>query len=87
MHDPHELPDNPVYAFCPKPVGEDDIHQIVIVFQDLPGYVPTAFHALTRYDAVNLCDKLNKPLGHGREAWKRIAEFARAESVHPGQVH
>lgn len=87
MHDRHQIPDNPVYAFCPKPVGEDDIHQVVIAFQALPGYVSTAFHTLTRHDAENLCDKLNGPLGHDREAWERIAAFSRAESAHPGQAH
>lgn len=54
MRDQHELPNNPVCAFYPKLAGEDDIHQVVIVFQGLPGYVSAAFHVLTRHYAGNL---------------------------------
>ena len=67
------LPDNPVYAFCPEYAFPDDPQQIRIVFQDIPGYVPTALVALTLADAERLCSKLNASLGLDRDAWLALA--------------
>ena len=41
-----DLPDDPVYAFCPAYEPAEQPQQIRIVFRDLPGYVPTALVAL-----------------------------------------
>ena len=70
------LPDNPVYAFCPEYGPPDGPQQIRIVFQSIPGYVPTALVALTLDDAERLCSKLNARLGLGRDAWMALAAQA-----------
>ena len=74
------LPDNPVYAFCPEYAPPDGPQQIRIVFQDIPGYVPTALVALTLADAERLCTKLNVRLGLDRDAWTALAAQAMRES-------
>ena len=74
------LPDKPVYAFCPEYALPDRPQQIRIVFQDLPGYVPTALVALTLDDAERLCSKLNARLGLDRDAWMALAARAMRDS-------
>ena len=39
----------------------------------MPGHVPTALVAPTLDDALGLCDRLNRWLGHDREAWTATA--------------
>jgi len=75
------LPDDPVYAFCPAYDAAGQPQQIRIVFDGLPGFVPTALVALTLEDAERLCDRLNARLGLDREAWSRLA----ARSMFPGR--
>ena len=75
------LPDNPVYAFCPEYAPPDGPQQIRIVFQGLPGYVPTALVALTLDDAERLCSKLNSRLGLDRDAWMALAAQAMCENA------
>ena len=70
------LPENPVYAFCPEYGPPDGPQQIRIVFQDVPGYVPTALVALTLSDAERLCGQLNARLGLDRDAWMKLAARA-----------
>lgn len=69
MPDAHTLPDNPVYAFTPSYDFADEVQQIRIVFEGIPGFVPTSLVALTLQDAENLCDRLNRRLGLDRDAW------------------
>ena len=78
------LPDNPVYAFCPEHAPPDGPQQIRIVFQSIPGYVPTALVALTLVDAERLCSKLNARLGLDRDAWMKLAAQAMRD---PGPTH
>ena len=78
------LPDNPVYAFCPEYAPPDGPQQIRIVFQSIPGYVPTALVALTLVDAERLCSKLNARLGLDRDAWMKLAAQAMRD---PGPTH
>ena len=42
MSQPHELPDNPVYAFTPSYDLGDEVQQIRIVFEGIPGFIPTS---------------------------------------------
>ena len=72
------LPDDPDYAFCPSYELGDEPQQIRIVFEGMPGYVPTALVALTVEAAEGLCDRLNARLGHSREDWTALA----ARSMH-----
>ena len=77
------LPDNPVYAFVPAYAPAHQPQPIRIVFEGLPGYVPTALVALTLADAEGLCTKLNARLGLDREAWMNMAARAMRESERP----
>ena len=43
----HTLPDDPVYAFCPAYDFGNMPQQIRIVFDSMPGYIPTALVALS----------------------------------------
>ena len=87
MSESHELPDNPVYAFCPAYDFEDQVQQIRIVFQGMPGYVPTAMVALTVADAETLCDKLNRRLGLDREQWTALVAHSMKDSRDEGALH
>ena len=70
------LPDNPLFAFCPEYAAPDGPQQIRIVFENIPGYVPTALVALTLADAERLCTRLNARLGLDRDAWMKLAARA-----------
>ena len=87
MPQSHTLPDNPVYAFTPSYEFEDEVQQIRIVFQGMPGYVPTAMVALTVADAETLCDKLNRRLGLDREQWTALAAGSMADPDGPSALH
>ena len=77
------LPDNPVYAFVPAYAPADQPQPIRIVFEALPGYIPTALVALNLADAERLCTKLNARLGLDPQAWMSIAAHAMRESERP----
>ena len=79
------LPDDPDYAFCPSYDLGEEPQQIRIVFEGMPGYVPTALVALTVDDAERLCDRLNARLGHSREDWTALA--ARSMHAHAPERH
>ena len=72
------LPDEPDFCFVPAYDVETDVQQIRIVIEGMAGHVPTALIALNLDDALNICDKLNRRLGHDREAWTAMA----AASMH-----
>ena len=79
------LPDEPDYCFAPAYDVETEMQQIRIVFAGVPGHVPTALVTLDLEDAMNLCDRLNRRLGHDREAWTAMAaESMRAEDGNGG---
>lgn len=67
------LSDEPNYAFCPSYELGDEPQRIRIVFEGMPGYVPTALVALDIDAAERLCDRLNARLGHSREDWTALA--------------
>ena len=75
MSDTHitDLPETLVYAFCPSYAPAGEAQQIYIVFQGTPGYIATEIGAPDLDQAKDLCDRLNRALGHDREAWQRIA--------------
>ncbi len=77
------LPDNPVYAFVPAYGPADQPQNIRIVFDTLPGYVPTALVALNLDDAERLCTRLNARLGLDRDAWMNMAARAMRDSERP----
>ena len=78
------LPDNPHYCFVPAYDIEDEVQQIRIVIEGIPGHIPTALVALTLLDAEEICTKLNRRLGLDREAWMAMAARSmRAETPEP----
>ena len=84
MPSSHTLPDDPVYAFCPSYDLYNVPQQIRIVFDNMPGYVPTALFALTLDDALRICNRLNARLGLDYDAWSAIA--GRAMSAAPDET-
>ncbi|MDE0150151.1 MAG: hypothetical protein OYG32_13940 [Rhodospirillaceae bacterium] len=61
------------------------MQQIRIVIEGMAGHVPTAQVALTMDDALSTCDKLDRRLGHDREAWQAmVGASMRAETSKPG---
>ena len=87
MADTHTLPDDPVYAFTPAYDFEDSPQQIRIVFEGMPGYVPTALVALSIEDGERLCDRLNRRLGLDHEAWTKLVARSMAASRDDPPVH
>ena len=73
-------------ASCPAYDFDNMPQQIRIVFDSMPGYVPTALVGLTLDDAERICDRLNAKLGLDRDAWSTIAgrsmSAARDEATH-----
>ena len=59
------LPDNPNFCFCPAYDVETEVQQIRIVIEGMAGHVPTALVTLDLDDALNICDKLNRPARAG----------------------
>ena len=55
--------------FAPLIDLENAPQQIRIVFDNIPGYVPTALFALTLDDALRICNRLNARLGLDYNAW------------------
>ena len=87
MPDSHNLPENPVYAFSPSYDFENEVQQIRIVFQGVPGYVPTGMVALTVEYAESICDKLNSRLGLDRNAWTALVAQSMKASDPPHTMH
>lgn len=83
------LPENPLFAFCPEYAPPDRPQQIRIVFENIPGYVPTALVALTLADAERLCTRLNARLGLDRDAWIKLAARAMQDPPpdHKSKLH
>lgn len=87
MPQSHTLPDDPVYAFAPSYEFGDEVQQIRIVFENIPGYIPTAMVALTLEDAENLCDRLNRRLGLDRDGWTALVARSMADAPSPPDLH
>ena len=81
------LPEDPDYAFCPSYELGEEPQQIRIVFEGMPGYVPTALVALTVEAAEGLCDRLNARLGHTREDWTALAAHSMRAGGPPSDGH
>ena len=87
MNDLQDLPPDPVYAFAPSYDLPDRPQQIRIVFMGLSGYIPTAMSAIDLDNAEELCDRLNRKLGHDREAWLAIVAQALSAETDRKSMH
>ena len=83
------LPPDPVYCFSPSYRPSDEAQPINLVFEHLPGPVPTGLVAYSLDEAERLCDMLNARLGLDRPAWLALvarsmlpAALAPAPGVH-----
>ncbi len=71
------LPDNPDYVFCAEELPGDGMYRIVIAVDGLERVIPTTLIALTLDNALNLCDGMNRRLGHDRDSWTAFAARVR----------
>ena len=71
------LPDNPDYVFCVEELPGNGMYRIVIAVDDLDKVIPTTLIALTLDNALNLCDGMNRRLGHDRDSWIAFAARVR----------
>ncbi len=68
------MPDNPAYCFYPHAGNEDEPPQIRILVEGLAFPIPTALVALSQADGFDVCDRLNRRLGHrDRDSWTAFA--------------
>ena len=63
------LPDNPVYAFAPVEDPDTGFQQIRIVVDEMDVTVGTSLVVLGIDEAMEIADRLNRPLGWTRESW------------------
>ena len=66
------LPENPDYCFVPALHLGAEVQQVRIVFAGMTRYVPTALVALIVDDTGQLCDRLYRRIGCGRDEWTAI---------------
>ena len=73
-----ELPDNPVYAFAPVEDPDTGLRQIRIAVEGMNASIGTTLLVMTLDAALDIADRLNRPLGWTREGW---TAFAAGESA------
>ena len=67
------LPDDPVYAFAPVEDPDTGFHQIRIVVDGMEVAIGTSLIVLGNDEALEIADRLNRPLGWTRESWTAFA--------------
>ena len=68
------IPDDPAYCFYPAIEEDGDPPQIRILVEGLGFDIPTALVTLDRDQGLDVCDRLNRRLGHrDRAAWTAFA--------------
>ena len=68
-----ELPDNPVYAFVPIEDPDTDLWQIRIAVAGMDIAIGTSLVVLEIDRAMDVADRLNRPLGWTRASWTAFA--------------
>ena len=67
------LPDDPVYAFAPVEDPDTGFRQIRIVVDGMDVAIGTSLIVLGSDEALEIADRLNRPLGWSRETWTVFA--------------
>ncbi len=67
------LPEAVDYVFVAEALPEAGLHRVAIAVEGLDATVPTALIAVTLDHALEVCDRLNGKLGHGRASWTAFA--------------
>ena len=71
------MPDDPDYLFLAGALPEKGLPRIAIAVRGLCGSIPTALIVLGIDDALRVCDRLNRRLGHDRPSWTAFAARCR----------
>ena len=67
------LPDDPTYCFTPVEDPDTGFHQIRIVVDGMDVAIGTSLIVLGIDEALEIADRLNRPLGWTRESWTAFA--------------
>lgn len=67
------LPDEAHFVFFAEELPEGGLHRIAIAVEGLDAGIPTAMIALGIDEALRVCDRLNRRLGHDRYSWTAFA--------------
>ena len=68
------ISDDPAYCFYPAVDEDGDPPQIRILFEGFHFDIPTALVCLDREQGLDVCDRLNRRLGHrDRASWTAFA--------------
>lgn len=71
------LPEKVEFVFVAEALPEDGMHRVAIAVEGMNAAIPTAMIALDIEDALRVCDKLNRRLGHDRKSWTAFAARCR----------
>ena len=68
------LPDEADFVFFAEPLPEEDgMHRVAIAVEEMDTPIPTMMVTVTRESALDVCDRLNRRLGHDRASWTAFA--------------
>ena len=67
------LPDEPDFVFFAEKLPEDGLHRVAIAVEGMAVSIPTSMITVTLGDALDMCDRLNRRLGHDRHSWTAFA--------------
>lgn len=83
------LPDDVDFVFFVEELpDEEGVHRIAIAAEGMSASIPTAMITLGTDDALQMCDRLNRRLGHDRDAWVAFAaRCLRSPATGPGTRH
>ena len=67
------LPDEADFVFFAEALPEDGLHRVAIAVQGVEAPIPTTMVTVTLDSALDVCDRLNRRLGHDRNSWTAFA--------------
>ena len=67
------IPDEPTYCFAPVEDPDTGFQQIRIVVDGIDVVIGTSLIVLGSNEAMEIADRLNRPLGWTRESWTAFA--------------
>ena len=67
------LPDEADFVFFAEVLPEDGLHRVSIAIEGMDAPIPTMMVTVTPDSALDVCDRLNRRLGHDRSSWTAFA--------------
>ena len=67
------LPEEADFVFFAEALPEDGLHRVAIAVEGMDAPIPTLLVTVTLDSALNVCDRLNRRLGHDRASWSAFA--------------